>query len=55
MQHGESNFNLEGKIGGDADISPRGEMYAKALPDLVQLPFHLPFTVARLLTENLPR
>ncbi|KAK3173141.1 hypothetical protein OEA41_006470 [Lepraria neglecta] len=34
-RHGESNFNLEGKIGGDADISVRGEMYAKALPDLV--------------------
>ncbi|KAL2059583.1 hypothetical protein ABVK25_000876 [Lepraria finkii] len=34
-RHGESNFNLEGKIGGDANISVRGEMYAKALPDLV--------------------
>lgn len=28
-------FNLSGQIGGDADISARGEMYAKALPDLV--------------------
>lgn len=34
-QHGESNFNVEGKIGGDADLSERGEMYAKVLPDLV--------------------
>ncbi|KAL2037190.1 hypothetical protein N7G274_010053 [Stereocaulon virgatum] len=35
-RHGESNFNLEGKIGGDADISVRGEMYAKKLPELVE-------------------
>ncbi|KAI9852446.1 MAG: Fructose-2,6-bisphosphatase [Thelocarpon superellum] len=35
-RHGESNFNLEGKIGGDADISERGEAYARALPGLVQ-------------------
>lgn len=34
-RHGESNFNLEGKIGGDADLSPRGELYARALPELV--------------------
>ncbi len=35
IQHGESEFNLEGKIGGDANISERGELYARALPDLV--------------------
>lgn len=29
-------YNLEGKIGGDADISPRGEMYARCLPQLVK-------------------
>ena len=34
-QHGESEFNLEGKIGGDANISPRGEEYARTLPSLV--------------------
>ena len=34
-QHGESEFNLSGKIGGDANISARGELYAQALPDLV--------------------
>lgn len=34
-RHGESEFNLEGKIGGDANISARGELYARALPDLV--------------------
>ncbi|KAI9804220.1 MAG: hypothetical protein M1825_001622 [Sarcosagium campestre] len=35
-QHGESEFNLEGKIGGDANLSVRGEAYARALPGLVQ-------------------
>lgn len=29
-------YNLSGKIGGDADISPRGEAYARALPELVR-------------------
>ena len=35
-RHGESKYNLEGKIGGDADLSDRGELYARALPDLVR-------------------
>lgn len=34
-RHGESQYNLSGKIGGDADLSERGEAYAKALPGLV--------------------
>ncbi|MCJ1338636.1 Fructose-2,6-bisphosphatase [Bachmanniomyces sp. S44760] len=34
-RHGESEYNLSGKIGGDADISARGELYAQALPSLV--------------------
>ncbi|SLM37220.1 fructose--bisphosphatase [Lasallia pustulata] len=34
-RHGESEFNLSGRIGGDADISPRGELYARKLPELV--------------------
>ncbi|MCJ1350035.1 MAG: Fructose-2,6-bisphosphatase [Icmadophila ericetorum] len=34
-RHGESEYNLEGKIGGDANISSRGEAYARALPSLV--------------------
>lgn len=34
-RHGESQYNLEGQIGGDADLSSRGEAYAHALPDLV--------------------
>jgi hypothetical protein len=24
IQHGESEFNLKGRIGGDSDLSPRG-------------------------------
>ncbi|KKY20842.1 putative fructose-bisphosphatase [Phaeomoniella chlamydospora] len=35
-RHGESMYNLEGKLGGDADISTRGQAYAKALPDLIR-------------------
>ncbi|EAU85412.2 fructose-2,6-bisphosphatase [Coprinopsis cinerea okayama7 len=34
-RHGESQFNVEGKIGGDSLLSPRGEQYAKALPALI--------------------
>ncbi|CAF9911400.1 MAG: Fructose-2,6-bisphosphatase [Alectoria fallacina] len=34
-RHGESEFNLSGQIGGDANISERGELYARALPELV--------------------
>jgi 6-phosphofructo-2-kinase/fructose-2,6-biphosphatase 2 len=36
MQHGESMYNLEGKLGGDADLSPRGRMYANLLPVIVK-------------------
>lgn len=35
-RHGESKYNLEGKLGGDAGLSDRGESYAKALPELVR-------------------
>lgn len=35
-QHGESQFNVEGKIGGDAPLSVRGKQYAAALPGLVK-------------------
>lgn len=34
-RHGESEFNLTGQIGGDADLSERGWRYAKKLPELV--------------------
>lgn len=36
LQHGESMYNLEGRIGGDAGLSQRGEQYARGLPDLVR-------------------
>lgn len=36
FQHGESQFNVEDKIGGDADLSSRGQMYASRLPDLIK-------------------
>ena len=35
-RHGESVFNVEGKIGGDSDLSERGWAYARALPKLIQ-------------------
>lgn len=35
FKHGESQFNVEGKIGGDSLLSPRGMQYADALPDLI--------------------
>ncbi|KAH9925335.1 histidine phosphatase superfamily [Fomitopsis serialis] len=34
--HGESQFNVEGKIGGDAPLSERGRSYAEALPGLIK-------------------
>lgn len=36
LQHGESQFNVEGKIGGDAPLSARGRQYAAALPGLIK-------------------
>ncbi|CAG8384614.1 unnamed protein product [Penicillium salamii] len=35
-RHGESEFNLSGAIGGDSNISERGEAYARALPELMR-------------------
>ncbi|CAM0138188.1 unnamed protein product [Umbelopsis sp. WA50703] len=35
-RHGESMYNVEGKLGGDADLSPRGQLYAQQLPSLVR-------------------
>ncbi|ORX40594.1 6-phosphofructo-2-kinase/fructose-2,6-bisphosphatase bifunctional enzyme [Kockovaella imperatae] len=35
-RHGESMYNVDGKIGGDSDLSERGWEYARALPDLVK-------------------
>ncbi|KAI0086692.1 bifunctional 6-phosphofructo-2-kinase/fructose-2,6-bisphosphate 2-phosphatase [Irpex rosettiformis] len=35
-RHGESQYNVEGKIGGDSPLSERGMRYARALPDLIK-------------------
>ena len=35
-KHGESQFNVEGKIGGDSDLSERGFIYSTALPALIR-------------------
>ncbi|KAK9436705.1 fructose-2,6-bisphosphatase [Metarhizium brunneum] len=35
-RHGESMYNLDGRIGGDTLLSPRGEQYARKLPELVR-------------------
>ena len=35
-QHGESMYNLNGKIGGDSDLSEHGWKYAEVLNDFVQ-------------------
>ena len=42
VRHGESQHNVEGKIGGDALLSASGEKFAAALPGL--LAAHLPST-----------
>ncbi|KIL67464.1 hypothetical protein M378DRAFT_9255 [Amanita muscaria Koide BX008] len=35
-RHGESQYNVKGRIGGDSLLSPRGLQYAKALPALIK-------------------
>uniref|UniRef100_A0A7N6B2C4 6-phosphofructo-2-kinase/fructose-2,6-bisphosphatase 2 n=1 Tax=Anabas testudineus TaxID=64144 RepID=A0A7N6B2C4_ANATE len=35
-RHGESNHNVEGRIGGDAELSPRGKQFAHALRDFIE-------------------
>ena len=35
-RHGESEFNLVGKIGGDSNLSPRGQAFAKKLPEVFE-------------------
>ncbi|KAF9215264.1 Fructose-2,6-bisphosphatase [Podila verticillata] len=34
-RHGESLFNVMGKLGGDSDLSARGKQYARSLPLLI--------------------
>ncbi|GAA6029403.1 hypothetical protein JCM8097_003661 [Rhodosporidiobolus ruineniae] len=35
-RHGESQYNVDGQIGGDAPLSEQGEMYMRALPQLIK-------------------
>jgi broad specificity phosphatase PhoE len=35
-RHGESVFNMHGRLGGDSELSPRGEEYARALAEFVR-------------------
>ena len=46
-QHGESEMNVQQRIGGDADLSPRGWAYARKLPEYFakELPPDLQMTV----------
>ncbi|XP_013865029.1 6-phosphofructo-2-kinase/fructose-2,6-bisphosphatase 2 isoform X2 [Austrofundulus limnaeus] len=34
-RHGESNHNVQGRIGGDSELSPRGKQFAHALRDFI--------------------
>lgn len=36
LQHGESEDNLNGLIGGDSDLSVRGKLYAEALAKYIK-------------------
>lgn len=48
-RHGESMYNLDGRIGGDADLSPRGQQYAQKLPELVRQSVGVSLIDARML------
>lgn len=34
-RHGESEWNLQGKLGGNSNLSARGKLYARLLPDIL--------------------
>ena len=34
-RHGESEYNTHALLGGDSNISPAGQMYARLLPDVI--------------------
>ncbi|KAJ3290121.1 Fructose-2,6-bisphosphatase [Borealophlyctis nickersoniae] len=36
LRHGESLYNVAGRIGGDSDLSPRGRLFAQKMPQLVK-------------------
>ncbi|KAL5340381.1 hypothetical protein BJX70DRAFT_387383 [Aspergillus crustosus] len=54
-RHGESEYNLTGKIGGDSSISERGEAYARALPGLLKKSGVPPNTKIVIWTSTLKR
>lgn len=35
QQHGESEYNVLGRIGGDANLSARGQQYSRALAEYI--------------------
>jgi len=39
-RHGESMYNVTGRLGGDADLSPAGERYAQVLADFLDTRYH---------------
>ncbi|KAG7312263.1 hypothetical protein JYU34_001735 [Plutella xylostella] len=44
-RHGESEYNVLGRIGGDASLSPRGQLYAHGLADYMNALGQEPLTV----------
>ncbi|KAE8354113.1 hypothetical protein BDV28DRAFT_156480 [Aspergillus coremiiformis] len=54
-RHGESEYNLSGKIGGDSNISARGQAYARALPGLMKKSGIPPNTKIVIWTSTLKR
>ena len=54
-KHGESGYNLAGKLGGDSSLSENGEKYAKMLPELVKQSGVPPNTKLTIWTSTLQR
>lgn len=53
-QHGESEYNVLGRVGGDANLSPRGNLYAECLAKFVNSTL-APTPGFRLWTSSLKR
>jgi broad specificity phosphatase PhoE len=49
-RHGESCFNMAGRIGGDSGLTARGEEYARLLPDVLES--RLPAVSVTFFTHN---
>lgn len=56
-RHGESEYNIEDRIGGDPDLSKKGKKYPPALNSFFQTHFeHYPFrNEIRIVTSTLKR